>query len=89
MPVDTCLHHVVTPDRLSWTEARDECRRRGYDLLRIQDREQMYHLHRRLLYTTFTDDDRLVYIGKSSVFPSRYLAVYVNVSLAEACFGTY
>ena len=76
MPVDKSFHHVVTRDRLSWTEARDECRRNGYDLLRIQDGEQMYHLHRRLLYTTFTDDDRLVYIGKIDGVYSALRVVY-------------
>ena len=74
MPLDKSFHHVVTLDRLSWIEAREECKRRGYDLLRIQDGEQMYHLHRRLLHTTFTEDDRLVYIGKiEGVFSAVYV----------------
>ena len=78
MPVDTCFHHVVTPDRLSWSEARDVCKRRGYDLLRIQDGEQMRHLHRCLLYTTFTEDDRLVYIGKIEGIFSPLHALYTK-----------
>ena len=75
MPVVTCLRHVITPDRLTWKEARDECRRRDHDLLSIQDEEQMHYVHTRLLHTTYSEDDRLVYIGN----PELVARVAMNI----------
>lgn len=62
----TCyqLHKVKGSTKITWMEASINCTRNDTELLSIVDINEMDFIHQWLKTVNFTEDDRIVFIGK-------------------------
>lgn len=65
----TCYKLIeVTNEKLTWTNASALCHEDDKMLLSIVDKQEMAFIHEWLKRVTFSEDDRIIFIGKFNTF---------------------